>query len=165
MEVNAWVPVREKETAASSALSAAMERDKRCGPDKIRAHDLPGYGGSLVAGYCHCTAGCQVLKHPVGSVSALRPHVILSGVFVAVSSKKQSRHIRGGRDSSVGITTRYGLVVPGIESRWRRSLPCPCRPVPRPTWSPVQRVPGLSLGVLDFMVLKEVLRRVNVVVL
>ena len=28
-----------------------------------------------------------------------------------------------GRDSSVGIATRYGLDGPGIESRWRRDFP------------------------------------------
>ena len=30
--------------------------------------------------------------------------------------------ICGGRDSSVGITTLYGLEGPGIESKWRRDL-------------------------------------------
>ena len=34
----------------------------------------------------------------------------------------------GGRDSSVGIATRYGLDGPGIESRWRRDFPHPSRP-------------------------------------
>ena len=33
-----------------------------------------------------------------------------------------------GRDSSVGIATRYGLDGPGIESRWRRDFPPPSRP-------------------------------------
>ena len=32
-----------------------------------------------------------------------------------------------GRDSSVGIATRYGLDGPGIESRWRRDFPQPSR--------------------------------------
>jgi len=32
------------------------------------------------------------------------------------------------RDSPVGITTRYGLEVPGIESRWRQDFPHPSRP-------------------------------------
>ena len=30
-----------------------------------------------------------------------------------------------GRDSSVGIATRYGLDGPGIESRWGASFPAP----------------------------------------
>jgi hypothetical protein len=41
-----------------------------------------------------------------------------------------------GRDSSVGIATRYGLDCPGIESRWGgggRDFPQLSRPVLRPT--------------------------------
>ena len=52
----------------------------------------------------------------------------------------------GGRDSSVGIATRYGLDGPGIESQWRRDFPHPSRPVLGPTQPPVQWVPGLSRG-------------------
>ena len=37
-----------------------------------------------------------------------------------------------GRDSSVGIETRYGLNGPEIESRWRRDFPH----LSRPAWSP-----------------------------
>ena len=36
-----------------------------------------------------------------------------------------------GPGSSVGIATGYGLDGPGIESRWRRDIPCPDRP-----WGP-----------------------------
>ena len=35
-----------------------------------------------------------------------------------------------GRDSSVGIATRYGLDGPGIESRWRRDFPHPSGTAP-----------------------------------
>jgi hypothetical protein len=38
-----------------------------------------------------------------------------------------------GRDSSVGIATRYGLVGPGIESQWGRDFPQPSRPALGPT--------------------------------
>jgi hypothetical protein len=38
-----------------------------------------------------------------------------------------------GRDSSVGIATRYGLDGPGIESRWGRDFPHPSRPALGPT--------------------------------
>ena len=38
-----------------------------------------------------------------------------------------------GRDSSVGIATRYGLDGPGIESRWGRDFPPPSRPALGPT--------------------------------
>ena len=51
------------------------------------------------------------------------------------------------RDSSVGIATRYGLEVPGIESRWERSVPHPSRPALGSTQPPIQLVPGLFSGV------------------
>ena len=44
---------------------------------------------------------------------------------------------RGARDRSVGITTRYGLDGPGIESRWGRDFPHPSRPALWPTQSPI----------------------------
>ena len=49
-----------------------------------------------------------------------------------------------GRDSSVGIATRYGLDGPGIEFRWGRDFPHPSRPSLGPTQPPVQWVPGIS---------------------
>ena len=51
-----------------------------------------------------------------------------------------------GRDSSVGIATRYGLDGPGIESRWGQDFPQPSRPPLGPTQAPIQWVPGLSWG-------------------
>jgi hypothetical protein len=48
-----------------------------------------------------------------------------------------------GRDSVVGIATRYGLDGPGIESRWGRDFPHPSRPTLGPTQPPIQWVPGL----------------------
>ena len=38
-----------------------------------------------------------------------------------------------GRDSSVGIATRYGLDSPGIEFRWGRDFPHQSRPALGPT--------------------------------
>ena len=52
----------------------------------------------------------------------------------------------GGRDSSVGIATRYGLDGPGIESWWQRDFPHQSRPALGPIQPPVQWVPGLSRG-------------------
>jgi hypothetical protein len=51
-----------------------------------------------------------------------------------------------GRDSSVGIATRYRLEGPVIESRWRRDSPHPSIPALGPTHLPIQLVPGLSQG-------------------
>jgi hypothetical protein len=51
-----------------------------------------------------------------------------------------------GRDSVVGIATRYGLDGPGIEPRWRRDFPHPCRPALGPTQPPVQGIPGMFPG-------------------
>ena len=45
-----------------------------------------------------------------------------------------------GRDSSVGIATRYGLDGTGIESRWGQDFSHPSRPALGPTQPPVQWV-------------------------
>ena len=52
-----------------------------------------------------------------------------------------------GRDSSVGMATRYGLDGPGIEFRCGRDFPHPFRPALGPTQPPIQWVRGLFPGV------------------
>jgi hypothetical protein len=52
-----------------------------------------------------------------------------------------------GRDSSVGIATRYGQDGPGIESRWGRDFPHPSRQALGPTHPPVKWVTGFFPGV------------------
>jgi hypothetical protein len=47
-----------------------------------------------------------------------------------------------GRDSSVGIATRYGLDGPRFESRWRRDFPHRSRPALGPAQPPINWVPG-----------------------
>jgi len=56
----------------------------------------------------------------------------------------QNRYMLVGRDSSVGIATRYGLDGPRIESRWEAKLSHLSRPALGPTQPPVQWVPGLA---------------------
>ena len=49
-----------------------------------------------------------------------------------------------GRNSAVGISTRYGMDGPVIESLWGRDFPHPPRLTLGPTQPPIKWVPGLS---------------------
>ena len=66
--------------------------------------------------------------------------------FYRVSEKSQYTLFVVGRDSSVGIATRYGLGGPGMESQLRRVFSHPSRPALKPILLPKQWVPGLSEG-------------------
>jgi len=48
-----------------------------------------------------------------------------------------------GRDSVLGVGTRYGLGGLGVKFRWRRDFPHPSRRTLGHTHHPVQWVPGL----------------------
>ena len=56
--------------------------------------------------------------------------MVYMGTAVALSEYDMCKM---GRDSSVGIVTRYGLDGLGIESRWGRDFPHPSRPALGPT--------------------------------
>jgi len=51
-----------------------------------------------------------------------------------------------GRDSVVGVATRYGLDGPGIENWWGQEFPLQSRPALASNQPHVQWVPGLFLG-------------------
>jgi hypothetical protein len=51
-----------------------------------------------------------------------------------------------GRDSSVGIATRYGLDGPGSNPGEARDFPHPSRPALGPTQPPIQWVLGIFTG-------------------
>ena len=51
-----------------------------------------------------------------------------------------------GRDSSVGMATRYGPDGPVIEPLLGRDFPPPSRQALGPSQPPIQWVPGLSWG-------------------
>ena len=97
--------------------------------------------------------GKQTLRHAVlfRMSGGTRNTKVIVFLFVFVVEKKElsksvqaqttklasffllSFSLRTGRDSSVGIATRYGLDGPGIESRWGRDFPHPSRPALGPT--------------------------------
>jgi hypothetical protein len=55
-----------------------------------------------------------------------------------------------GRDSAVGIATRYRLDGPGSESQWGRDFPHMSRPALGSTQPPIRWVLGLSRGSISW---------------
>ena len=88
-----------------------------------------------------CTNRSTLLALPTRNVlSRRRRKQYLFAVFQFVSLFN-----RGGRDSSVGITTLYGLDSPGIESRWGQDFFHLSKPALGSTQPPMYRVsfPGV----------------------
>jgi hypothetical protein len=93
---------------------------------------------------------CQLVQ--LVQIGANSPHADLLFIVFKLNTKLYTNKtkfrtawtVSGGRDSSVGIATCYGMDDPGIESRWRRDFPHPSRPALVPTHSPIQCVPDLG---------------------
>jgi hypothetical protein len=82
---------------------------------------------------------CAVIRHRGGGMSdGMGGHEVGFGLTITFGLLLYSV----GRDSSVGIATRYGLDGPGIESWWGRDFPQPSRPALGPTH--LHLVPGLK---------------------
>jgi hypothetical protein len=86
---------------------------------------------------CYCSSK-KVVEHFVFRESLLSDgHILLKGVNECLPVL----FIFGGRDSSVGIATRYEVSGPGLE----RPGGGGARPAPGPIQPSVQQVPGFSL--------------------
>jgi len=88
------------------------------------------------------------IRLDLGGVTRIRDNACLITRQKRVWFSNASR-IRGcmvlekGRDSVVGIATRYELDGPGIESRWGRGFPHTSRPVLGPSQHGTQWVTGV----------------------
>jgi hypothetical protein len=82
-------------------------------------------------------------------ISFMHPYKLVAGIA-------QSVYRLLGRDSSVGIATRYGLDVPGIESRRGRDFPHPSRPALGPTQTGPRAHPAsYTMGIVSLSGVKR----------
>ena len=82
------------------------------------------------------------LYSPSGPSKTVLSWNLPSNIFHIYNAQNREQ----GRDSAVGIVTRYGLNCPGIESQWGRDFPHPSWPAGGPTQPLVKWVQGLSWG-------------------
>ena len=94
-------------------------------------------GDELITRYRSSTA-CVCVRDIV--TSEMRRH--RSDLACSATEKNGLYLARGGRDSSVGIATRYGLDGPGIESLLGQDFPRPSRPAMGTTQPPIKWVSG-----------------------
>ena len=126
-------------------LETSRARNVRRFEDKLDWDFRTKRRGTVWDGMTQC-AGYRCVKQDLVNRMSVR----ISSERGPMSSNKfihTYTYITGvGRDSSVGIATRYGLDGPGIESRWGRDFSHTSRPALGPTQPPIQWVPGLSRG-------------------
>ena len=88
----------------------------------------------------------MVYHNHTSAVTATTTTTITTTNTLLVSCYHSNTFTGVGRDSAVGIATRYGLDGPEIESRWGRNFPHLFRLALGPNQHPIQWVPGLFPG-------------------
>ena len=134
-----------------------------CQPNPVLIHNLflvrfililhPIYGQSLTTNIQSSLLTCLCMSHYISCPSHPPPPDHPNNIWwrlqtmtLLVTSLFQSCCYFMGRDIAEGTATRYGLIGPGIESRWRRDLLHPSRPALGSTQPPKQWAQGLFPG-------------------
>jgi hypothetical protein len=111
-------------------------------------HVYQGYKWSM---YCVFACEASLAQWQNFTATMYKQVVLRCDIFVPIQPTEFRIligywELLGGRDSSVGITTRYDLDGPEFESVWELGFPWPPRSTPRPTQPPVQVVLCHSQG-------------------